>query len=370
MMLQTVFVYSSMTVLMSLFGVVASRRATRYPNTRLSFFHWEVFFPLCLFAVVFGLRYDVGVDHLEYLEKYQTLIGIERFEPIFQWVTLIFHEQGIHYVFYFALWALLQVSLVYYSLKDERYLYPFLAISLFMGQFFWHWMNGIRQDLAACVFLYATIFIVKKEFWKYLLCCIIAAGFHKTAVLLLPVYFIFVTKNDWLKNRFIQYCLLVIAALVAVSNYDIVTSIFPLIDYFILLLDYDIYSEQALDKFAELTKSGVSLYAFILIDFIIIFYSFKLKKYYQSRKFDIIYNLYFFGTIMQLLFTNNMLLARPFRYFRYFKLLILAYLLYFLWKKGGKNCDTTLVFFVVMSLLFILFAAIIKNEPFYFFWEF
>ena len=368
-MLQTIFVYTSVMLLMFLYGVVASRKTIgRTSWYSASFRHWEVLQPLFLFAIIFGMRYDVGVDHLEYLECYQTAT-VERFEPIFQFVSLELRNLGVHYVFYFTLWAFIQVLLVFYSLKDERYLYPFLAIVLFMGQFFWHWMNGIRQDLAACIFLYSVIFIVKKECLKYILCCFIACGFHKTAILLFPIYFLFLKKNPYFKKRLCQYLFLLISAFVAISKIDTLSFISPIIDSFISLLGYEVYSESALENFAEITKTGISLYVFILIDVIIIFYSVRMKEYYASRKFNIYYDLYYIGTVFQLFFSNNMLLARPFRYFRYFKLLILTYLLFYLYKHGRCVLNQS-SFLLLLCLLLILYAAVIVNEPFYFFRQF
>lgn len=369
-MLQTIFVYTSVMLLMFLYGVIAYKKTngSSTPKYHSSFCHWEVLLPLLLFAIIFGMRYDVGVDHLQYLECYQTA-DIERFEPIFQFVSLELKNLGVHYIFYFTLWAFIQVFLVFYSLKDERYLYPSLAVALFMGQFFWHWMNGIRQDLAACIFLFSITFIAKREFLKYLLCCVLACGFHKTAVLLFPIYLLFIRKDSYFKKRWYQYLILFISAFAAISKIDTLSFFSPLIDSFVSLLGYEIYSESALENFAEITKTGVSLYVFILIDIIIIFYSTRMKEYYMNRKFNIYYDLYYIGTVFQLFLSNNMLLARPFRYFRYFKLLILAYLLFYLYKHG-KSILNQNSFFLLLFLLLVLYAAIIVNEPFYFFWQF
>lgn len=68
---------------------------------------------------------------------------------------------------------------------------------------------------------------------------------------------------------------------------------------------------------------------------------------------------------MQILFINNLVLARPFRYFRNFKMIIIAYLLFYLFSnlKSEKN----IAFFMIMFLLLCgLFGATIVNEPFQF----
>jgi hypothetical protein len=154
-------------------------------------------------------------------------------------------------------------------------------------------------------------------------------------------------------------------AYVAIYNVDLLTYINDDIFYLATLSGYEMYTEDVLERFADITKIGVSMYVFILLDLIIVSYYKKMKCYYCGRKFNIVYDLYFFGTVLQTLFINNLVLARPFRYFRGCKLIIIAYLLFFLYKKGGLTVNAV-VFFIVMILLLILFIATIKNEPFYF----
>lgn len=118
-------------------------------------------------------------------------------------------------------------------------------------------------------------------------------------------------------------------------------------------------------SFADKTKTGLSMYMSILIDYVIVINYRRLKSFYTGNKFNLIYNLYFWGTIMQILFINNLVLARPFRYFRNFKMIIIAYLLFYLFSnlKSEKN----IAFFMIMFLLLCgLFGATIVNEPFQF----
>ena len=349
-------------------GIFASRRASLYPNQHISFCNWEVIYPLLFFAVVFGMRYDVGVDHLDYLYYYLTKSGMGRFDPIFKWITLFCRNNNLHFTFYFAIFAFIQVFLLFYTFKNERYLFPFLAFVLFTGQYFYHWMNVIRQDTAACIFLFASRYIAEKKFWKYFLCCLIACGFHKTALLLFPVYPLLRGGRDFFKNIPLQLGILFIVSVVAILKFDILRIFGPSIEQFAVLLDYERYTEDVLYRFTDKTKSGVALYCFIVIDIIIILYNIKMKDYFKNAAFKVFYNLYYFGTVTQILCTNNLVLARPFRYFRYFMLIVSAHLLYYLYKHAKPSINT-IVFFVLVFLFFILFAAIIKNEPFTFFWQ-
>ena len=368
MLFQTIFVYSSLLIVMFLCGLLSSKR-TANNTIAYSFWKWENLLPIFLFAIVFGLRYDVGTDHLSYMFSYNTGIGVDRYEPIFRNVTYWMNEHDIHYFWYFALWALIQIILFYYALKDERYLMPFAVIVLMMGQYFIHWMNGIRQDTAACIFFFSIAYIADKRFIKYLLCCLIAMGFHTSAILLIPLYPILVSAKDFTFNRVFQAMALTIAFFVALTKKDYLGELMPIIDVFSNYVGYDVYSEGVLESFIEKTKAGngISFKVLFLLNMVIIYFSTQLKDYFRGRKFVICYNIYYWGAFFQLFFINNLVLARPFRYFRLFNLLMIAYLLYYLWTK--RNHLNFVVFILVLFLLFILFAATIINDPFNFIWD-
>ena len=118
---------------------------------------------LLSFAVVFGMRYDVGEDHLGYLDGYINPFLHKEYEPLFALIRDTLSNAGVHPIVFFAVCAFIQVFCLFYFMKDCKFLYPALIVSLFMGQFFIHWMNGIRQDIAGCIFLCAITCVIDKR---------------------------------------------------------------------------------------------------------------------------------------------------------------------------------------------------------------
>lgn len=370
-MLQTALVYSSVMLIMFLLARVASRRAEigiSHGSRHIRFLTWEMVLLMLVFAFFFGVRYDVGIDHLSYLYHYQTLIRVERLEPVFLWITRFLREHNVHYTVYFALLSFLQFFFIVYSLKDERYLLPFLVISLFMGQFFYHWMNGIRQDIAACIYVYAVKFIDERKPWKFMFLTLLAVGFHKASILLFPTYFLLYKGKDWTFGRVLQMSLLWFVGYLAVIKIDVLSLFFPIINQFSQLLEYNAYSEEVLQRFGDKTTTGPGLFVFLFLDTLIVWNSGKLKAYYNSKKFIIYYNLYYWGMLSQLFLVNNMVLARPVRFFRCFKLLMIAYFLNYLFRHPKPQSNTAL-FIVSLCLLCLLFIAIIIGQPYHFFWN-
>ena len=85
-MLQSLIIYSSLILMMIFFGIIASQRTFRLSKTRSTVAYlarFEIIFPMILFAIVFGLRYDVGIDYLGYLDNYLNGIS-DKFEPFFR----------------------------------------------------------------------------------------------------------------------------------------------------------------------------------------------------------------------------------------------------------------------------------------------
>lgn len=369
---QTIFVYTAVLFFMFFLGHIAVMRdysASISGKHVSNFFRIEILLLLLVFSVIFGMRYDVGQDHLNYLSDYLSL-SVDRYEPIFKNITILLRENNIHYSVYFFLWAFIQVFFLYYTFKNEKFLYPYIAFVLFAGQYFMAWMNTIRQDIAGCIFLFSTIYIFRKKPMYYLLCCIMALGFHNSAVLLIPFYWILYRNYDFFNSKLLQYSITLFCSFVALSKVDYTQYITPVVDFFLSSFStYSTYSLYSIEYFAELTKAGggISIICQILIDFVIIMYSSKLKAEFADKRIIIFYNLYFFGTSIQTLFINNLLFSRPFRCFRIFKLVISAYLLYYLCTHlNSKN-----LFYLIILLLLhtILFMAQIKYVPFTFYWQ-
>lgn len=257
---------------------------------------------LLSFAVVFGMRYDVGEDHLGYLDGYINPFLHKEYEPLFALIRDTLSNAGVHPIVFFAVCAFIQVFCLFYFMKDCKFLYPALIVSLFMGQFFIHWMNGIRQDIAGCIFLCAITCVIDKRIVGFFALVLISVGFHYSAVILFPFYFLYLKKDHYFNSINVQYLLLFVVSYVAIYNVDLLTNINDTIFYLATLSGYEMYTEDVLYRFADITKTGVSMYVFILLDLIIVSYCKKMKCYYYGRKFNIIYDLYFFGTLAQIVF--------------------------------------------------------------------
>jgi|LSQX01.3.fsa_nt_gb hypothetical protein len=221
-MLQSIIVYSLMGFSLFGLGQVAAKREQIYiaKNKNLPFFTWEILFSLLIFAFFSGVRWNVGVDHLSYLSYYNELLNKRQFlsremEPGFLFISKIFASLNIHFTVYFAFLAFLQIFFVYYAVKNERYLMPFLGMLILLGPQYLSWMNGIRQMLAATIFVFSIQYISKRRLIPYIICILLATSIHKSAILLLIFYFI--PQRDYFKNRYMNIALVILTLIIGSS---------------------------------------------------------------------------------------------------------------------------------------------------------
>lgn len=373
-MFESIIVYSSLAFIMIGCGNLAMiKRHKKDEEYYLAFI-----IPILAFTFVFGCRYDVGIDYMHYLNGY--LHGSEReSEPVFRFITALMSDNGIHYAFYFSLWAFIEIVLIYYSLRKYMFLLPYLAFFMIFGTYFMPMMNVMRQQLAACVFMVAVLYIEEKKLVKYLLCVLIATIFHRSALLLLVAFPVLAWKSDWFKS--IKFQLIVYFAVVIFSMYfadkllEIIEEPFLL---FTSVTGYDDtyrYSLLENEKFSRTqfgNNSGLGLYINLLLTLPIIFSSKKIKTFYHSTFFEIVYTLWFVSILGGHLFGNSIILYRPFVYVVNFRMVMYAFFAYYCVKH--KSAVYSMFFYGFIVLHLAMFLNMISNgeinkSRFLFFWD-
>ena len=152
-------------------------------------------------VVMFGLRhYSVGVDSSTYAYRYETLTELGVFEKGFVWLI-----KGLHFIcsqytcLFLTTSAIIWVGLLtFYKKYTNSY---WLAIFLFcaLGGINTVANNCMRQGIAIIIFLWALPFALQKKWILYFLSIGLAILFHRSAVFVLPIYFLIQLKFKWWK---------------------------------------------------------------------------------------------------------------------------------------------------------------------------
>lgn len=155
-----------------------------------------IFLCIAVLTFVSGFRWNVGTDFSTYISMYGRLKH--------DWINMLglFDEPGIAVlakisseiydspVIMILLSALITVFLNVITLKKYSVGFQIsILFYIFIGA--WHGsFNGIRQYLAAAILFAGHRFIYEKKFFKYVAVVLVAMLFHRTAIVMLPVYFL------------------------------------------------------------------------------------------------------------------------------------------------------------------------------------
>ncbi|HCM19285.1 MAG TPA: hypothetical protein DIC46_00585 [Porphyromonadaceae bacterium] len=378
-MFQSLFVYGITILIMSICGYFATINGKISKNR--AFFSWEIVIPILLFSTIAAIRYDVGVDYLAYLNRYLRVMNLgkldsrDAIEPLFQWITVLMANHGFHFSFYFGLFAFLQILFIYYAFKEERYLYEYLGLAIIAGVTFYTWMNGIRQSLVTCIFIFLIHYIRDRKFFIYLCWVVICSFIHKSAFLLIPLYFFLYPNKIYIKNVTLQIILLCISILLSTQYIWV-----DLLDKFDILVNYtsfkNNYSSERILKEMKDVVFGPRKIIDIIITIGVILKSKEMSELYSSTSFNRFYNLFFWGELLLLIGSGSNTILRILYYFNCARPILYSYLLYFLQMNKSQRIYDALLFYGIIFLLLIRLLATLQTgilgSPsvlFQFFWD-
>lgn len=301
--------------------------------------------PILLFTIVFGLRYGVGIDYNNYLDVYEwtddysypELIEKERFESGFLLITYICHFLDMPPYIFFSIFSFLQIFIIYETFKNEGNTLIFIYLTLLLsGVAALTYASIIRQIVAACIFLYSLKFVCDNKLLKYWLCCFIAFTFHHSALILFPLYFIWIRKKGILNNPFYEMVILILCVCsVFITGWQ---SLITKFDNFAILLGYEGY----IDRAESLISGGGRSFGFynifeLAVFSIIVINSRNLKDYFNTPLFNIIYDVFYIGTCLAYIFKGSLLLDRMIIYFTNTQYIMIAYLLNYLYQNKMRS---------------------------------
>ena len=146
----------------------------------------------CLLTGVSACRIAVGNDYWVYRFNFR-LIAQERhvssemgFNLIVRWMQKLFGYDN--YLPIFALFSLLTVWFFVRALHGQARHYAFSLFLLMTGGYYFNSLNTVRYYLALSIALYAMQYVLRGEVGKFLLWVLFGTVFHKSILLVIPVY--------------------------------------------------------------------------------------------------------------------------------------------------------------------------------------
>lgn len=344
-MLLSLTVYTGMAIVMAWLGWHVSRREDRIlakGGAQLPFTSWEIIAAILLYVAVSAARWLTSWDYNMYYNYYVSMQSLgeysrDNFEPGFSLVTVAMARAGIHFSIYFAFWALVQITLLYYALRHRKALLPWLALCIFLGPYYIFWMGFIRQSVVECLFVVMVELIVRRKFWIYLILCLLAMSLHRMCVLFILLYFVPLIPAPKRGTRWISFALVALCVVLG-SFPQWLRVLFDHIGKFAEVWGYGHYYRLFLSNNLEYAFRGVMgpsrLCPLITLATIIWYYPAIKRTFAADRwlpalfRFSLLYMCY-----INLLANTTQYLSRPGELMRACFLVMTCYALLYLWRQ-------------------------------------
>lgn len=166
----------------------------------------SVWFVIIFMIILAGARDWVGADYGEYLKTYD-YYGLkgDYTEPLkkalfqdakldMEWLWLLigklFFDFGLFFRYFTIFIAILSIGIKFLTF-EKTVVYPAMAMMLYVfPSYFSGDLGQMRQALAMGFLLYSFVFIRDRNLPLFLLMIYLAIGFHKSAIVFLPAYWL------------------------------------------------------------------------------------------------------------------------------------------------------------------------------------
>lgn len=306
----------------------------------------KVPFYFLTFSILFlflSLRFGYGNDYFGYYQIHSAInSGLPAWgdnDILFKYLNLIIPNFYMLIAIVSLFYMISIYKLITNNIKIKHYWYSVLFLLINPYLFLVH-LSGIRQTIAICFVTFAILALLNRKLFLYFMLIILAAGFHQSAIILLPLYFII--NNKKLTKIQITSVFSILVLLLATPLLDII-----LIKAFEYFPEYQHYYEQELQN---------SLRSTLITGFFVLFILFNINKLEGSK---IIYaKLSLIGTIISLLAFKVSMISRVGMYFEIFLILTLPHILLKIKTKAYR-----ILLFTIIVLIYLLRYFSFFNNP-------
>jgi len=315
------------------------------------------------FVAVFfvsAFRGDFMTDYVNYRNRFNSLLSIDFFDLFkyehnieFGYVLLngfiqLFTDNSLYL---FVITTIIILVCFYhqfskYSTKIWLSLLMFITVGSYYASF-----NITRQIMVAAILFAGSKFLYERKLFKYILVVIVAFMFHKSALIMIPFYFILNFRINF-RNLFLFFATSTILVFFFDGFLDIVQNFV-----------YDNYTEDSYGMTGQSVAKTVLPVAFFIFSLL------NVRKLDSNNAMHRIwFNAIFFYSLFNVLALQVEMVERIGRYFAPYALLLIPYLF-------SKMQNKYLRFIYMMALIFmlVLYNFVILNDstfdPYYFIWD-
>ncbi len=161
---------------------------------------------LLLFAVS-ACRVAVGNDYWGYRDKFWLIEHDRQVSFEFGFVLVVRMLQAVlesdQYLPIFALFSFFTVLFFVRGMAALSGQFCFTVFLLMTGGYYFSSLNSVRYYLVLSVALYSIKYVLNDEWEKFIFCIMIAAAFHKSVLVVIPLYFL--ASRNWKKRHLLLF---------------------------------------------------------------------------------------------------------------------------------------------------------------------
>lgn len=168
---------------------------------------------LCLFSIfiiLFGVsacRLNVGNDYAKYVE-FMHLIACGAYDSVpteigfNALVAVLYYISGYeNFLLVFAVFSFFTLLFFIKAIYEQSDDFTFSFFLFMTFGFYFHTFNTVRYYLALAIALYSIKYVLKKEWIKFILLVLLGSTFHKSLIVIIPLYFL--ANLNWKKWQLI-----------------------------------------------------------------------------------------------------------------------------------------------------------------------
>lgn len=308
-----------------------------------------------------GLRYGIGTDYFSYEAIFYSIDSggsyNESLEPGFKFLGSLFsNTKNGFYCFIFLLSTITNVFFLFAIYKESEKISENLkALSLILffltSTYFWPF-NGVRQGIACSFIVFSLRYIFRRDFIRFCLCVVIAALFHKSAIVVVFIYFLYGVRL----SSFFYLC----AVLASIIIHQ--TGVVSLIGQMLLPYLGEKYARYIYNPL-NFGGSGLGVYVYVIIFFVLWWCGAYVKKNIihkndVHKQIDYYLCLFTIGLILRVFALDNLIFVRFAYYFTIFDMLFIPYLISQFIRLSNRIALSLFFIFIY----FILFINSIMNS--------
>ena len=150
------------------------------------------FVVFCLLTAVSACRFALGNDYWTYRENFKRIFYDAHVSSEIGFNLVVKGLVGLfgydNYLPLFAIFSLLTVFFFVRAIRDQGESFAFSLFLLLTGGYYFQSFNTIRYYLALAMAIYSMKYVLRREWGKFLLLILVSAAFHKTVLVVVPVF--------------------------------------------------------------------------------------------------------------------------------------------------------------------------------------